>query len=133
MHILITSVPPGEAPHAVRQEWVGLRLPLHPNAQGLMHTQTVGVVSGRPSWWRRLLGFKTSALRKGYLVPYTSALEILSTRSPQAAEWWRNNTRYSADEQACLFFHESCCAFESPAIPEDTSELGDSPFIVDRG
>lgn len=133
MRILVTSVPAGEAPEAIREQWVGLRLPLHPDTPGLSRAQTVGVVSGRPSLWRRLLGLKTSGARSGYLVPFASAIDALSAKSPEAADWWRTNAVFAVDDQACLFFHASCCVLESAeASPEDTSELGGGPFIVDR-
>ncbi len=51
--IRIVACPPGEAPQAVREAWIGLELPLPPGRLG--HRRgwlTTGVVSGPRTWWR---------------------------------------------------------------------------------
>lgn len=58
--IRIIARPPGEAPQAVREAWIGLELPLPPGRSG--HRRgwlTTGVVSGPRTWWRRVISILT--------------------------------------------------------------------------
>lgn len=77
--IKITSTPAGQAPLEVRQQWVGLKLPL--KEARIDTRRQVGVLEGAPS----------SANLDGYPVDAARAVEILETKSPEAASWWRTN------------------------------------------
>src|SRR5512140_2697360 len=44
--VRIVGVPPGDAPAWVRQEWVGLELPLAQSSAEAIHARTAGVLSG---------------------------------------------------------------------------------------
>ena len=73
--IRITKVPAGQAPHWVREKWVGLVLPCYPVAghAGL----TLGVESLEPQ--PRPIGF---------IVPQEEAIAILRGHDSAAAAWW---------------------------------------------
>jgi hypothetical protein len=108
--IRIIAVPPGEAPFWVRQEWVGLELPLTRYVRP-QNALTFGVLSGPPSWlgqmWGLLLG---RALRTtGYAVEGAAAVDILQTKSPDAARWWREHAPHHLGPRRYLLFHEHVC------------------------
>ncbi|WP_296309153.1 hypothetical protein [Erythrobacter sp.] len=46
---------------------------------------------------------------EGYLVPAAEAIAILETRSPEAAAWWRANTRHLLKRWRGLLFDPGCC------------------------
>jgi hypothetical protein len=76
-YIVITSVPPGQAPLWVRQKWVGISIPLIENPrEGLKQK---GVLGGTP---------KNSA---GYNVSAAEAINRLKQVAPDAAKWWENH------------------------------------------
>jgi hypothetical protein len=74
--VLITAVPPGEAPDWVRQAWVGLELPFYNPTSG-------GYVGGVLT--------RVPTNRKGFCVETETALDILEKKDPKAAAWWREN------------------------------------------
>jgi len=76
--IRIVAAPPGEAPEEIRSEWIGLELPLLPGEPLPITTQTVGVLTDRPT-----------GVATGFVVDGAKAIEMLAARSPTAAEWWR--------------------------------------------
>ena len=79
-HIEIISVPPGEAPLAVRQEWVGMILPVAENLPP--DTIEIGVFGGEP---------EPDSLN-GYSVETVLAIQELEKHDrPKAANWWRRN------------------------------------------
>jgi len=80
----IFRIPPGEAPEWVRKAWVGLTLPFDPNVPPAISVR--GVISG-----------EDHALEESYAVPIKTALLILQNRNPEAARWWEENYRLSAD------------------------------------
>ncbi len=64
--IRIVACPPGEAPQAVREAWIGLELPLPPGRLG--HRRgwlTTGVVSGPRTWWQRVTWWRGAYLLDG--------------------------------------------------------------------
>jgi hypothetical protein len=69
-------MPPGEAPELIKKEWIGLELPIEERPASI----EVGVVSGK------------IGQTEGYFVRIEEALRILETKSPAAAQWWRDNT-----------------------------------------
>lgn len=94
--VRIVQVPAGPAPLWVREQWVGLELPIDPPH-----------VVESPVWkdfslkapitpWRALIGRLTGKLGtwKGYIVDVDVALSILAIRHPEAATWWRENAAH---------------------------------------
>jgi hypothetical protein len=108
--IRIVAVPPGEAPFWVRQEWVGLELPLTRYTK-LQSAHIFGVLSGPSSWlgqmWGLLTGRAEHAL--GYAVEGAAAVEILEASSPDAARWWREHVPQHLAPGRYLLFHEHAC------------------------
>jgi hypothetical protein len=90
----IEAVPPGEAPQWVREQWVGLALPLAGRQSSPRSVLTSGVMSGPKSLWASLAALISGKLvrRTGYVVETSAAVAILATKSPEAAAWWRENT-----------------------------------------
>ena len=92
--INIIDVPPGEAPEWVREEWVGLRLPISDDqeTEGLVQ---IGVLGGE------------SQDRGGYRIDTTEAITALRGVSPGAAEWWETNVPLGFIK--CLSFRKDVC------------------------
>jgi hypothetical protein len=88
----IEAVPPGEAPQWVREQGVGLALPLV--GRQSRSVLTSGVLSGPKSLWASLAAMFGGTLvrRTGYVVETSAAVTILAVKSPEAAAWWRQNT-----------------------------------------
>lgn len=93
-HLQITSVPSGEAPLWVREQWVGLKLPLAQRKATPLTLLTSGVLSGPRNLLSCLLALLTGKLERqsGFLVESRVAVAILALKSPEAAAWWRENT-----------------------------------------
>jgi len=107
--IRITSVPPGEAPLAIRQAWVGLVLPLRRKRPARYLAS--GVLSGPRSVRESLiylLGFRYR-IHSGYIVPTLPAIEVLERYSPAAARWWRENVPHAMRARRFLVFPTECC------------------------
>jgi hypothetical protein len=108
--IRIVAVPPGEAPLWVRQQWVGLELPLT-RYTGLKRALGFGVLSGPPGWigqiWGALVG--RAVLAKGYAVEGAKAVEVLESSSPDAAAWWREHAPHYIAPGRYLLFHDHFC------------------------
>ena len=76
--IKIIATPPGEAPEWVRNEWVGLELPVvEVDMKGVI--QFGAAECGPP----QNIG--------GYQVETKKAIEILKEKNPKAAQWWLEN------------------------------------------
>ena len=92
MNIRIVSTPRGQAPEWVRNEWVGLVLPVaDQSAKGVQ----AGALGGRPE------------NQGGYPVNTTVALEALESKSPEAATWWKSNLPLARCPQL-VFGREFC-------------------------
>ena len=91
--LVITSVPPGEAPEWVRQRWVGLSLPLAQRSAKPRKFLTSGVTSGPRGSMAWLVSLVTGRfkLESGYLVECSAALSVLEAERPDAAAWWKEN------------------------------------------
>ena len=109
--IRIIATPPGQAPEWVREKWVGLELPLAERFQGRVRTLTSGVLEGPPTF----LGFLSRlfrgrvSLNQGFAVESAAAIAILETKSPDAANWWRENTPALLAAKRCLLFQKDVC------------------------
>ncbi|MDB5335295.1 MAG: hypothetical protein JWN70_914 [Planctomycetaceae bacterium] len=108
--IVITSVPPGEAPVWVRSEWVGLELPLADGTSAKECRLTAGVLTGPRSFIATLFALITGKLTKevGFRVPVIAAVDVLSSKSPAAADWWRKHTPHLVRSGGYFIFHEHC-------------------------
>lgn len=93
-YLLITSIPPGEAPTWVREKWVGLSLPLAQRSSKPQKFFSIGVLSSPKSFLGWLRAWLNGGIRResGFIVESQVAIEILSKKSPEAAEWWQKNT-----------------------------------------
>jgi hypothetical protein len=120
MHIRITRTPPGEAPEHIRQAWVGLVLPVHEHHAGLQTRLGMGVLTGPRTWFGVLLASLTGRARRstGFVVDAKAALELLATRAPEAAEWWRSHAPRFLEQGRCFLFAVDVCEVvnESPAV-----------------
>jgi hypothetical protein len=83
----ITSVPSGDAPEWVREEWLGLTLPYEE-----MH-----LCEGDPASRARI----TNPSR-GYGILEEIALKFLEKKSPQAAQWWRDRGLPRSKDYFCF-------------------------------
>lgn len=77
VQIKIIAVPPGQAPLEVRQQWVGMILPVVEELPS--DTVEMGVLGGKP---------ENSG---GYPVETTVAIQELEKKSPEAANWWKSH------------------------------------------
>ena len=113
MKIRIKSTPPGEAPEHIRQAWIGLEIPAF-RCRG----RVFGVLSGPKTrlgvFLARLLG---RAKRKvGYAVDAEAAVNLLASRSPEVADWWRQNApRFIEPGRYFMFAAESCEVIDETA------------------
>jgi hypothetical protein len=77
--IKIINTPPGQAPEWVRDEWVGLVLPLEENAPAEDEGIQMGTAGGKPE------------NEDGYSVLTQDAIGVLSEKSLDAVCWWEDN------------------------------------------
>jgi len=113
--IRIISIPPGEAPLWAREKWVGLTLPVTSSSRGPgpFTTTTFDFVTGPAP--ATLAQFEAGIRGKpkfmsGFHVKTQTALEILETDSPEAAEWWRDQIAHTTTPTNFLLFDKDCCA-----------------------
>lgn len=76
MKIRIIAVPPGQAPQRIREQWVGVEIPV---IEQPPPGQQFGVLGGKPD----------PRNARGYLVGTDEAIQALSKKSSEAAAWWR--------------------------------------------
>lgn len=106
--IRIVSTPPGDAPLWVREKWVGLELPI----VGTSSSQLLGVsVNVAPTVFHHLWAVICGRSEKihGYRVEAKRAVDILAISSPEAAEWWRQNTPGFLRGGRLFVFHAEAC------------------------
>ena len=94
--IRITSRPEGGAPPEIRDEWIGLVLPVHQISDDLLSD----VITGELVTTR--IG--------GYEVLWSEAMDRLGAKNQNASIWWKENIH----EMSSLIFDESCCE----AVPD---------------
>jgi len=92
--LLVTEVPPGEAPQWVREKWVGLKLPLAQRSSRPIRRMTAGVITGPRTVFAALRALLTGnwSRSEGYWVDARAALAVLESAHPDAASWWRIHT-----------------------------------------
>lgn len=90
----IKSVPPGEAPLWVREQWVGLLLPLAQRKSTPVSFLTFGVLSGPKGFLSCIAALVSGKMvrQSGYAIEALAAVSLLEGRSPEAAAWWRAST-----------------------------------------
>ena len=106
--LLVTAVPPGEAPLWVREKWLGLSLPLAQRNAKPVSYLTAGVLSGPKSPAALLVALFTGKLarQRGFRVSSLRAVEVLARSSPEAAAWWRQNAPRQLEPHRYFVFHE---------------------------
>jgi hypothetical protein len=116
--IRVTATPPGDAPEEIRRAWIGLELPL--SKVGVQDLDGEGVLSRRGAGSVR-----------GYVVLGKTAVALLASQAPEAAEWWRRNAPHVVASGYELIFPESTCVriFDSHVLVEFT--LSGSPALFD--
>ena len=122
----IMAVPPGQAPKWVREEWVGLELPIAENTPPPKDLIQAGVNFFRPKdvvktamkmtgekkrdekiIQKRVSLAKYKASIGGYPVETVAAIEILGKKSSKAARWWEENLYLKA--MPWLVFKKEVC------------------------
>ncbi len=110
--IRIIACPPGEAPRAVREAWIGLELPLPTGRLSRRRVWlTSGVLSGPRTWGQRLINLLRGRMQvhSGYAVNGLDAINVLALKDPIAATWWRDNAPHSLDGKRHLVFPAEVC------------------------
>jgi hypothetical protein len=129
--IEIVTVPPGDAPIAVRTKWVGLILPLTPGEERPIAAPYRGVLPGSRSLGERAKELLLGGIRVGYAVKARAAFDALERCSPEAYSWWRENTpRLLAADGRLLFALEACRVVSWPrssGVPEQQAVVGGTP------
>ena len=105
--VRIVGVPSGDAPLEIRKQWLGLELPLMPGRSDTYQVAGRGVLSGKP--------LAESII--GYLVSAHEAVEILASRSPDAAKWWRTFAPSYIAPGKSLVFDEFVCEPVEHRVP----------------
>lgn len=127
MFVRIIATPPGEAPEEVRQEWVGLVLPLAAGEIGPRTVPTGGVLTGPRTLfgklWRLLSG--EWLLARGYVIDAPQALMLLAEKAPSAARWWRECAPHCWKPGFLFVFHAEVCV----EVPTLRSDWAGSSFV----
>jgi len=110
--VRIIGVPPGEAPDWVREQWVGLELPLAQASPTASSVLSSGVLSGPRSFFaaNKALILGQYQRRQGFKVNVIEALTVLESASPEAANWWRANAPHLMKPSRFFVFSEEVCA-----------------------
>ena len=109
--VRIIVIPPGEAPPWVREQWVGLELPLAQSSATARSRRVFGVLSGPRGAFARWLAILRGRTGRetGFAVRILDALAVLERKSPEAAAWWRTNVPHMTSPLRCFLFSESVC------------------------
>ena len=109
LQLVITKVPPGEAPLWVREKWVGLSIPLVQSSTKPLMLRTTGVLTGSNGFFRCLIVLFSGKLKRenGFIVESKVAIDLLSISAPEAASWWSENTPHLLRSKQYFVFHES--------------------------
>jgi hypothetical protein len=95
VRVRIRATPPGEAPEAIRQAWVGLELPARAE-------------QGDPGAFD-VLSNRSVYCRDCYAVNGAEAVSLLAAHSPDAAQWWRRNAPHVLVGGYDLIFPAEVC------------------------
>lgn len=94
MRVRIVRRPMGQAPEWVRDAWVGVEFESHMGQDDILSGQR-GALGG------------PAQIREGHHVIAGVALEALSGRNHEAADWWRDTAHLSG--ATCLIFDAEAC------------------------
>jgi len=97
--IRIIGVPPGEAPLEIREQWIGLILPLADGQPCAWETKGFGVLTGTINPEQTI----------GFAVYPHEAMAALREKSPEAAAWWKTNAPHLFEEDSVLVFDQASC------------------------
>jgi hypothetical protein len=110
--VRIVGVPSGEAPLEIRKQWLGLELPLTAGRSGAYQVGSGGVLSGKAAAEPII----------GYLVSAHEAVEILASKSPDAAKWWRIFAPSYIAPGKSLVFDECVCEPVEHRLPNQSTD-----------
>jgi len=111
--IKIVKRPAGAAPEWIRDQWIGLSLPLVIGHEPRAYcTETMSIFIGQRSFWLRLKWFLGIRPRLeqwvGYVVRSEEAVAALEQANrTEAAGWWRTNVSIVAS--TLWMFDAECC------------------------
>ncbi len=110
MYVTINKRPIGEAPEWVRDAWIGLSLPMVEHRE--RNWPTLGVLTGPHSVLKQLWAFGLGRTKRipGYLVDAKTAVDLLESANPAAAEWWRCNAPRLLDGKRRFVFDGEACS-----------------------
>lgn len=110
LKLVISEVPPGEAPLWVREKWVGLSIPLIQSTTKPLEFRTNGLLTGSLGFFGYLVALFSGKLKRetGFLVESKVAIDLLSKSAPEAASWWAENTPHLLQAKQYFVFHENC-------------------------
>ncbi|RYZ05152.1 MAG: hypothetical protein EOO73_21350 [Myxococcales bacterium] len=123
MEIRIIATPPGEAPLAIREAWIGAQLPLADTDGGARTVRTAGVLSGPKTILSAIatLVFGRTKKVRGFRVHAPVAIEVLGLHHPMAARWWREQApQFLEPRRLFVFPAEVCELIEEVAPPAPT-------------
>jgi hypothetical protein len=109
-YVRIVRTPVGVAPLEIREQWIGLLLPL---ALPMRVKPAVAAVLTH-----------NKETTTGYLVNAEIAVQILATKSPDAAQWWRENYVRRSIPGTNLLFDAACCRLEADPPRDKRPESG---------
>jgi hypothetical protein len=117
--IKVIATPDGEAPLWVRQKWIGVELPLAQSGSAPITVLGSGVLSGPRNLLARFahLFMGRYHRQRGYKVSVQAAVEALARVSPEAANWWMENTPHlQRPGRFFLFQHEACLVMSDTPV-----------------
>lgn len=114
--VRIISTPPGNAPLEVREQWIGLELPVVPPHEGGVQMGVFGGDSQNIGGWE---------------VRTKAAIDLLEIKSPAAADWWRNSGVLRR-AQRLVFSKDVCqpCAHSTASGPWEYDLADTDPRVV---
>jgi hypothetical protein len=133
MQIRIVDTPPGEAPVAIRNAWIGIVLPLVPGVVGPQPALVSGVLSGPRGALSALLRLITGRIKRATVYPVRArvAFDLLERHAPDAAAWWRSHTPHLYDDDRVLGFHSHGCELVDDDGHTIGSALPNQPLQTD--
>lgn len=97
--IRITGVPGGQAPEEIRQDWIGVEIPIDDNEEQPSVQETGGVIDRG----------EHPVPKRVYSVFALEAFAALKLHSKTAWDWWYQATPHLFAEGRHLLFDESAC------------------------
>ena len=121
--VIITSIPPGEAPQEVRAAWVGLRLKVaHDQGEQPAEYRVLGIRSNLKGWrWSLSKLLRLASAREetwlGYAIEFLPALWALEQAGrTEAGIWWCKNTPHLLQPGQTVIFPSTCCTWSQSDV-----------------